>query len=347
MIVGFSKHSQGSGSAPVDYLTRPQNADGTLRKPFPAVLEGDAKLVQRLIDALPFKHKYTSGVLSFAPGEIITQEMEQSIMDGFERVAFAGLDPDQYSILWVRHQHAGHHELHFLVPRVELATGKSLNIAPPGRSSRTLFDTFRSMVNARYGLADPDDPARARDVSLPAHITRLKADSARKGKALQDDIREVISESVRREFTKGRIRDRRDVVRYLEGQGFTINRQGRDYVTVIMPPEGTKIRLKGQMYLEGPLRVLRASNGEIEAIHDAPDPVKAECMKGQLEGMICARATYHRDRYGTNGTTEHAEPQAGESLREYLRRALGDDALRTRRWHGGGYEPALRPSPEV
>jgi hypothetical protein len=60
-----------------------------------------------MIDSLPFKHRYTSGVLSFAPGEIIPPAIEQSIMDGFERVAFAGLQPDQYSILWVRHQHAG------------------------------------------------------------------------------------------------------------------------------------------------------------------------------------------------------------------------------------------------
>src|SRR5688500_2996885 len=110
-----------------------------------------------MIDSLPFKHRYTSGVLSFAPGEVITPAMEKAIMDGFERVALAGLQPDQYSILWVRHQHAGHHELHFVVPRVELVTGKSLNIAPPGRESRALFDMFRSWVNSLYGLAAPDD----------------------------------------------------------------------------------------------------------------------------------------------------------------------------------------------
>ena len=58
-------------------------------------------------------------------------------MDGFERVAFAGLEPDRYSILWVRHQHAGHHELHFVTPRMELVSGKSLNIHPPGRVSQS------------------------------------------------------------------------------------------------------------------------------------------------------------------------------------------------------------------
>ena len=141
MIVGFSKHCKGGGNGPVNYLTQDVNPDGSARTPLPQVVRGDAELVRRLIDAVPFERTYTSGVLSFAPGEIITPAMEQAIMDGFERVAFAGLEPDRYSILWVRHTHAGHHELNFLVPRVELSTGKSLNIAPPRAASRELFDT--------------------------------------------------------------------------------------------------------------------------------------------------------------------------------------------------------------
>jgi hypothetical protein len=143
-----------------------------------------------------------------APGEVITPAMEDAIMDGFERVAFAGLEPDRYSILWLRHQHAGHHELHFVTPRVELATGKSLNIHPPGRASQTLFDTFRSQVNAEYGLADPDDPARARDVSLPNHLAKLQADASRKGQARKVDIRDAITTAVRREVNAGHIKDR-------------------------------------------------------------------------------------------------------------------------------------------
>jgi hypothetical protein len=336
VIVGFSKYSKGPGSGPVDYLTRAEHVDGTPRIPPPEVLENNPILIQRMIDALPFKHKYTSGVLSFAPGEIITPAMEKAIMDGFERVAFAGLQPDQYSILWVRHQHAGHHELHFLVPRVELVTGKSLNIAPPGR--RTMFDVFRSMINARYGLADPEDVRRARDVSLPNHIARLKADGARKGKALQQDIRESITAFVRREVAAGRITDQGGVVRFLKGEGFTLNRQGKDYISVIEPSGGTKIRLKGVLYSEGPLDAVRANLGQIEAIYDAPNPVKASALAERLEGMVATHAAYHRNRYGME---QGGEPQAGESLREYLAWNLGADALRPRRWHGYGYQPRL------
>jgi hypothetical protein len=84
-----------------------------------------------------------------------------------------------------------------------------------------LFDAFRSMINAEYGLADPEDPARARDISLPNHIARLKADGARKGKALQQDIREAITARVKREVAAGPITDQGGVVRFLRGEGFT------------------------------------------------------------------------------------------------------------------------------
>jgi hypothetical protein len=337
VIVGFSKHGKGGGGPVVDYLTKTDSPDGTRRMPPPEALGGDPVLIRRMIDSLPFKHRYTSGVLSFAPGETIPPAVEQSIMDGFERVAFAGLQPDQYSILWVRHQHAGHHELHFVTPRVELTTGKSLNIAPPGR--RTMFDVFRSMINARYGLADPEDVRRARDVSLPNHIARLKADGARKGKALQQDIREAITARVKREVAAGRITGQDGVVRFLKGEGFTINRQGKDYISVIEPSGSTKIRLKGALYSEGSFDAVRANLGQIEAIYDAPNPVKASALSDRLEGMVAARAAYHRNRYGTE---QGGQPQAGESLREYLARNLGADALRPRRWQGyGGYEPVL------
>ena len=43
-------------------------------------------------------------------------------MDDFEAVAFAGLEEDQRAILWGRDSHAGHHQLHFVIPRVELSS---------------------------------------------------------------------------------------------------------------------------------------------------------------------------------------------------------------------------------
>ena len=277
MIVGFSRYGTGGGYAPVRYLTSLTNPDKSLRRlpdgtpAPPEVLRGNPQHVQNLIDTTPFKYKYTSGVLSFAPGEEITPEMEEAIMDEFEQAAFAGLEPDQYSILWVRHAHAGHHEMHFLVPRIELSTMRSLNIRPPGSKAGDLFDSFRSMINARYALADPDDPARAQDVSMSNVFAKLgvyddapprreaqplaallrervrqglEAGEKLKGTTrLREDLRQGISAYVRGEVEAGRIASRDDVLAYLEKEGLTITRETDKAVTVLVP--GTLDFFKG------------------------------------------------------------------------------------------------------
>jgi hypothetical protein len=263
--------------------------------------------------------------------------MEQAIMDGFERVAFAGLEPDRYSILWVRHLHAGHHELHFVTPRVELVSGKSLNIHPPGRVSQALFDTFRSMVNAEYGLADPDDPARSQAVSLPNHLAKLRAADKRAGKKVRkEDRREAITANVRREVEVGRVRDQAGVVRYLKGAGFEVTREGTDYVTVLDPETGQRIRLKGGLYSKEHFNAREAVAQGVR--YGVPDPARAAELAAKLERMTEARAQFHRQRYGVleqDGAQQREAAQADrqppgggpELLREYLTRHLGAEAL--------------------
>ena len=113
-------------------------------------------------------------------------------------------------------------ELNFLIPRVHLPTGKSLNIDPPGAQSRALFDTFRSWINAGYGLADPDDPSRSQDVRLPQHLAKLYAEAKRRGKgkeAVKADLRGAITNRIRQEVDAGRIHSQAEVVAFFEGAG--------------------------------------------------------------------------------------------------------------------------------
>ena len=52
--------------------------------------------------------------------------------------------------------------MHVLAARVDLETGKSLNIAAPGWQKT--FDALRDWQNHENGWSRPDDPERARDV---------------------------------------------------------------------------------------------------------------------------------------------------------------------------------------
>jgi hypothetical protein len=158
MLIKVFPHGQGGGDLPTQYLVR-LDYTGRRESP-PEVLRGDPAVTRALIDTLDFTWKFTAGALSWCPEDEVSEEQEQRLMDGFENIAFAGLEEDQRNILWVRHKHARHHDLHFLIPRVELASGKSFNAFPPGWEKD--FGVLRDVYNCREQWADPNDPARFR-----------------------------------------------------------------------------------------------------------------------------------------------------------------------------------------
>lgn len=297
MIVGFSRHGTGGGSGPTDYVTNPKR-EGREESP-PVTVRGDPSHTKDLIDSLDFKWKYTSGVLSFAPSEVITQKMESDIIDRFESVAFAGLEPDQYNILWVRHSHAGHHELHFITPRVELETGKSLNIKPPGERAREHFDDFRSEMNAKYGLADPTDPDREKNVSSPNHELKMVAEALRKGCKAPDNTRQLIDKILTQRAVEGLIRSRGDVLNHVKELGLKITREGKHYITVSDPNSNGRWRLKGGLYAQDfePSTAIERADIARERDYSKPDQEAARRYGARVERHISARAEYNHSRY--------------------------------------------------
>ena len=270
MIIGFSSHSTNSGGDPVLYLTAAARFDGTVRMPQPVVLRGDPGAMIEAINLTPFAHKYSSGWMSWAPGERVSPERERQLMDDFEnRVMFPGIEPaNRPPTLWVRHSHQDRHEMHFLTTRsifLRDADGrlqpKSINIAPPGDASQAIVSTFQELQNARYGWASPRDPARQRDVVLSVTGSRMPMDQrqiaphggllealqARLGKAkandekfrgtsrVRDDLRLIIADDVRHEVNAGHIHDRSGVMAYLQRQGLTVRRTRSESITVGIP----------------------------------------------------------------------------------------------------------------
>jgi hypothetical protein len=187
------------------------------------------------------------------------------------------------------------------------------------------------MINAEFGLADPTDPARARDVSLPNHIAKLQADASRKGEALNADMREAITAHVRREVEAGRIRNQAGVVRYLKKAGYEITRAGENYVTVMHPETKKRLRLKGGLYSREGFNARETITPRVQ--YGVPDSQRAADLAATLEPMVAARARFHQQRYGT-GDAERApdrEQAPGfmvELLSHYIERHLGADALR-------------------
>ena len=249
MLMKVFPHGTGEGNKPTRYLVHLESP-GRQESP-PEVLRGGVAMTCALIDSIERRWKFTSGALSWHPDDKVSPEKEEEVMDAFEQVAFAGLAPDQRNILWVRHVHAGHHEMHFVIPRLELSSGKDFNACPPGWQKD--FDVFRDLFNHREQWARPDDPARARE-DLPKKADLFKARLERWGRELKESDRDKAKEAIhaylKEKIAQGLVSNRAGILAALQEKGLTINRAGKDYISVVMPESGQKLRFKGTIYRE-------------------------------------------------------------------------------------------------
>ncbi len=323
MLIKMFSNGKGGGAGPVDYLTANQvlayddNRDlirdgyGTpemvTRDPLPEVLRGNPDRMIELIDACRHQWSYRAGVISFASEDAPSQDEQQQVIDAFEALAFAGMDGEQYECLWVRHSHEDRVELHFCTPRMELTTGKSLNIAPPGYQRP--YDSLRDMLNKEHGWADPMDLERA----LEAKPVIEAPERAQSREALHGWIMDQIS--------VGLIHDRAALLDALTDAGFEIPRAGAKYITVKDPETDERWRLKGEIFhddwqAENTLeREAERGFGTDQGRTRRLDAVELGDLQARFADHCERRAKYNRVRY----------PQISALERDGLERSVDED----------------------
>ncbi len=282
-------YGKGNGTEAINYVLDPKR-DGREESP-PEVLRGDPEIVQRVIGSTDRVWKYTSGVLSWSPEDEISPRTEKEVMDDFERVAFAGMEPDQYSILWVRHSHAGHPELHFIIPRTELRQDKGMNPCPPNWQKQ--YDVWRDLWNERKEWAKPDDLKRSR-------LTQPGKDMhSPKGKQL-NDFRKTVTDYLVQGITDGLLRDRNDLVKALEEVGYAVPRQGKKYITLELPKDKKRARLKGGIYESSwrSDREIKREDGLTVSGGRASRQERIGRLERELAEICRKRTEYHHQRYG-------------------------------------------------
>lgn len=295
MLIKFTTGGQGGGGTVAEYLLDAER-EGRNDRP-PEVVRGDMDRTRALIDSIDRQWSYTHGVLSFALEDAPSVDQQIEAMDQFEAFAFAGLDPEQYDITWVRHQHTegGRVELHFVTPRMELVSGRALNIAPPGWEGS--YSRLRDALNLSHGWARPDDPARARDLGF-----ELPPVWERDGFRLKEG-REALHGHVTALIEAGVVHDRASMVQALTEAGLEVPRQGKDYLTVKDPETGDRLRLKGRIYGEGwnyDTELGRAAAREAlgpDGRDRGDDRQRAEEAVRACDAERGRRAEWHRDRY--------------------------------------------------
>ncbi|NNP74134.1 mobilization protein [Acinetobacter defluvii] len=300
MIVDFFRHGSGLSKGCLDYLLGEDR-----EREHAQVLSGDIELTAQLIDSSPFAKKYTSGCLSFYEHDLSDQD-KQKIMQNFEECLLPGLDKDRYQILWVQHQDKINQdtgetrlELNFVIPNVELSTGKRLQpFYAPVDLDRV--DLFKQITNTKHSLYDPDDPEHRQlflnKKNLPKDIKDFKAQ---------------LHQRIYRAVANGEVSDRQELVQWLESNQINVTRQVKNSISIENPYEGAKrpIRLEGEIYEQG-FRATGEYRQEVQQRIEEYRGTTSERYRANVTGyqrQLEHKSQYHCDRYPTVGRENSPE----------------------------------------
>jgi len=324
MHIKFLNHGQGSAAAAVRYLLQERDHNGEVRAEV-SVLRGDPTMVALVADASANQWRYTSGIISWAPEDQPTPEEIAQVVEDWEATAFAGLEADQFASCAVLHRDDdGTPHIHTLTARVELKTGKALNIAPP--SHQKTFDPLRDHWNHKMGWARPDDPDRARNVQLGHESKgRSKPDKHPRNRA-------EITEHIEALAAEGLLTTAAEVRQELSGIG-EITRASHAYISVKPPGAEKAIRLKGDLFrdnwtIEQTLeRTARRAQREAVGRAGRADPGAAKRARKRLTAVTQRRAEYNRERYtqperAPDLSIEHRREATDAADREYREEAV-------------------------
>ena len=318
MLIKFSKHGTGNAFKACTYLMQSRDWTGSPRKEV-KVIRGDPELVAEKAEALKFVHRYTSGVIAWSPEDDPSGEEIEEVIEEFERTAFAGLSPERY--LWSAVLHKddkGGVHVHVYAARVELLTGKSLNIAPPGWQKT--FDELCRYFNYRKGWARPDDPARAR-IFRQGYTAYLEAGMLRQGLEYEPEPRQLINSYIVQKIQSGLILDRSDIVQALSEAGFEITRAGKKYITAKDPDSGKKWRLTGAIYdqkfnVHSYLQSEESDSSGAEGSRGI-DEQKAETAFRKLQQKRRKRAEHNQRVYGGHKGKARGDEQVKPGTDQY------------------------------
>ena len=297
MIVEFFKRGRGKSSGPIGYFLG-KNFDREHAK----LLSGDLDEVAELIDSSPYVKKYTAGCLSFFEDDL-SDAKKKNIMAAFEKTLFPGLKPDQYRVVWIEHRDKENTEtgdkrleLNFLIPNVEISTGKRLQ---PffAKADLNRVDDFKTIVNHKYQLFDPDDPINRRSIKIAKDLPQDKK-----------DFISAMNTEVALAITDGLVSDRESLKEWMTRIGLEITRITKNQISVKNPnnPEGKPIPLRGEFYEQN----FRHSEQSEDLKRAASERYRQEAdsrYANSIEryGKLCeSKSRYHLERFGTRDRTD-------------------------------------------
>lgn len=237
------KAGRSSAKGAVNYCLSDFDSRRNRREVKPVIVKGDAFRTRSLDSLCPEKWTSlsTSGAIAFRDKEEITQEKKLELIDQFERT-FLGNMRDRVNILWIEHRDKGNLELHFVINKIDLITGKYFNPFPPGHIPKK--DAFVKLKNDEYGFeqVEQKNPFKT---SFTDDERKALLSSSHNFKSL--DKKAEIDKVVKNLIVSKQVKNQDELIKWFKDNGFKLSRTTEKSISIEIEG-GRNIRLKGGMY---------------------------------------------------------------------------------------------------
>ena len=304
MLVKFLPTYTGGGLGSLNYLLNERMAAGTAK-----VVKGDENLTRAIIKGISFSQKTCFGVLSFEEKhDFLDEEQKLKIIKDFERALLGDYMLDRVNVLWVEHSDKnGRLELNFLIPKIDLVTGKSFN---PyfDKYDQSRIDLFKRIVNDEYNLSSPDDPAREQTISASKKNIGHYKNLEELDKKLHDLAKE------------GYIKNRDHMIELLNQNGIEVTRSTKKSITVMLPNQKTKNRLKGGIYdanftgAQGLGELSQSSSRRIREFHNRDTQAECERNRRKLEELVKKRDEFNSRKFRASLSRDNIDPKQEQKM---------------------------------
>jgi len=299
MLVKFLPTYTGGGLGSINYLLNERKAAGTAR-----VIKGDENLTKAVIKGVTYKQKTCFGVLSFEEKhDFLTEEQKLKIIKDFERALLGDYMLERVNVLWVEHSDKnGRLELNFLIPKIDMPTGKSFN-PYLAKFDQYRIDLIKRIINDEYNLSSPDDPAREQTIS----ISKKNIENYQNLEELDKKLHDLVGQ--------GYIKNRDHMIELLMQSGIEVTRSTKKSITVVLPNQKTKNRLKGGIYdanftgAQGLGELGQSSSRRIREFHNRDTQAECERNRRKLEELIKKRDRFNKRKFRASLSRDNIEPE--------------------------------------
>ncbi len=253
MLVKFFKQGLKGGGNTSSKSVKDYLLDSRANKGMARIIRGDEMHTSRQIDLLDYANAsstYTSGCLSFDESETLDEKQKQELMVSFEEALLPNFDATRYACYWVEHTDKGRLELNFVFAKIDLQTGKHLDVYQQRRDVARL-NYWKEIQLQKHGLSDPNAPKHERDFLITPFKKPDGSTPHDKFKQQKEEIHQYISGSI----TKGDVTNASDVKRYIEyvhgdmnhPTGYRVKQNKTGIVVTDTTTEQT-FRIQGKIY---------------------------------------------------------------------------------------------------